>query len=110
VRQRLTVLLASLALAVGGLAATAGPASAESYGYINWTNNCGRPWLYGIIYASGTKSGQPVVQEEDVPAGATRSRRVESGYQYHVTMNSVWGKVTIYDIAGRVHSVSVKAC
>ena len=74
-RQRLTVLFASLALAVGGLAVTAGPASAESYGYINWTNNCGSPWLYGIIYASGGKSGTSVVQETNVPAGATRAAR-----------------------------------
>ncbi|ROP40560.1 hypothetical protein [Saccharothrix texasensis] len=109
-RQRLTVLLASLALAVGGLAVTAGPASAESYGYINWTNNCGGPWLFGIIYASGTKSGTSVAQETNVPAGATRSRQVQSGYQYNVTANGGWSTVTIYNISGRVHSVSVKAC
>ncbi|MEU4762614.1 hypothetical protein AB0H12_05130 [Actinosynnema sp. NPDC023794] len=109
-RQRLTVLLASLGLAVGGLAVTAGPASAESYGYINWTNNCGGPWFYGIIYASGTKSGTSVVQEPSVPAGETRSRRVQSGYQYHVTANGGWITVAINDIPGRVHTVPVRAC
>lgn len=109
-RQRLTVLLASLALAVGGLAVTAGPASAESYGYINWTNNCSGPRLYAIIYASGTKAGTSVVQQSNVPAGEKRSQRVQSGYQYNVTANGGWSRVTIYNIAGRVHAVAVKAC
>ncbi|XVS63342.1 hypothetical protein ACQPYE_34570 [Actinosynnema sp. CA-299493] len=51
-----------------------------------------------------------VVRTTGVAVGATRSRRVESGYQYHVTTNGGWGTVTIYNISGRVHSVSVKAC
>ncbi|KOX12694.1 hypothetical protein ADK67_46550 [Saccharothrix sp. NRRL B-16348] len=110
VRQRLTVLLASLGLALGGLAVTAGPASAASYGYINWTNNCSGPKLYSIIYASGTKSGTLVVQQSNVAAGAKRSQRVQSGYKYNVTANGGWDTVTIYNISGRVHSVAVKAC
>ena len=109
-RQRLTVLLASLGLAVGGLAVTAGPASAESYGYINWTNNCGTARLDSIIYAGGSKAGTLVVQQDNVAAGAKRSQRVQSGYTYNVTKSGSWGKVTIYNIAGRVHSVAVKAC
>ncbi|MER5260576.1 hypothetical protein ABTZ99_00670 [Actinosynnema sp. NPDC002837] len=109
-RQRLTVLLASLGLALGGLAVTAVPASAASYGYINWTNNCSGARLYSIIYASGSKSGTLVVQESNVPAGAKRSQRVQSGYTYNVTKSGGWGKVTIYNISGRVHAVSVKAC
>lgn len=108
--QRVFTVLASLLLALGGLAVTAGPASAASYGYINWTNNCGGPRLYSIIYASGSKAGTPVVQQTDVPAGAKRSRQVPSGYTYNVTKSGGWGKVTILNISGRVHSVAVKAC
>jgi len=110
VRQRLPVLLASLALALGGLAVTAGPASAASYGYISWTNNCSGPKLYSIIYASGSKAGQVVVQQRNVAAGAKRRQEVASGYQYQVTANGGWDTVTIYNISGRVHSVAVKAC
>lgn len=109
-RQRAITAFASLLLALGGLAVTAGPASAESYGYINWTNNCGTARLYSIIYASGSKSGTLVVQQDNVAAGAKRSQRVQSGYTYHVTKSGSWGKVTIYNISGKVHSVSVKAC
>lgn len=109
-RQRLPVLLASLALALGGLAVTAGPASAESYGYINWTNNCSGPTLYSIIYASGTRSGRLVVQQSNVPAGTKRSQKVPSGYKYNVTANGSWDTVTVLNISGRVHTVAVKAC
>ncbi|MFJ6672227.1 hypothetical protein ACIQMJ_14050 [Actinosynnema sp. NPDC091369] len=109
-RHRATTALASLLLALGGLAVTAGPASAESYGYIHWTNNCGTPRLYSIIYASGSKAGTLVVRQVDVAAGAKRSRRVQSGYTYNVTKSGGWGKVTIHNISGRVHSASVKAC
>ncbi|WP_033437523.1 hypothetical protein [Saccharothrix sp. NRRL B-16314] len=109
-RRRALTVFASALLAVGGLAVTAGPASAASYGYINWTNNCSGPKLYSIIYASGTKSGTVVVQQSNVAAGAKRSQRVQSGYKYSVTANGGWDTVTIYNIDGRVHSVAVKAC
>lgn len=92
------------------LAVTAGPASAASYGYINWTNNCSGPRLYSIIYAGGSKSGTVVVRQTGVAAGAKRSQRVQSGYKCSVTANGGWGTVTTYDIDGRVHSVAVKAC
>jgi hypothetical protein len=110
VRQRLPVLLASLALTLGGLVITAGPASAATYGYINWRNNCSSPKLYSIIYASGSRAGRLVVQQSNVPAGAKRSQQVPSGYKYQVTANGGWDTVTIYNISGRVHSVAVKAC
>lgn len=109
-RQRAITAFASLLPALGGLAVAAGPASAASHGYINWTDNCGGPRLYSIIYASGSKSGTLVVQQAGVPAGAKRSQRVESGYTYNATKSGGWGKVTIHTVSGRVHSVSVKAC
>ncbi|TQM83179.1 hypothetical protein FHX81_5597 [Saccharothrix saharensis] len=109
-RQRAITALASLLLALGGLAVTAGPASAESYGYITWTNNCGKPWLYSIIHAGGSKAGTLVVQESDVAVGGKRSQRVQSGYTYNVTRSGGWGKVTIYNISGKVHSAAVTAC
>jgi hypothetical protein len=110
VRQRVVTIFATLLLAAGAFAATAGPASAASYGYINWTNNCSSPKLYAIIYASGSKAGTTVVQQSNVAAGAKRSQQVQSGYKYQVTANGGWSTVTIYNIAGRVHVVAVKAC
>lgn len=109
-RQRVIGLVASLLVALGVLTAGAGTASAESYGYIRWSNNCGSPQMFSIIYAGGGKSGTLVVQDTNVPVGVTRTQKVQSGYQYWVTARGGWATVTVYDVPGKVQTVVVRAC
>lgn len=109
-RTRLATAVASLLLALTGTLAVASPASAASYGYISWTNNCGSAKWLQIIYRDNPNAGQTVVDNKSVPKGKRLSYRVDSGRQYNVNARNTWVAVTIHNIAGKVHSVALKAC
>jgi hypothetical protein len=109
-RTRLATTVASLLLALTGTLALASPASAASYGYISWTNNCGHAQWLKIIYRDGPYAGQAVVDNPSVPAGQRLTFRVASGRQYNVNASGGWKVVTMYAFADKVYSVALKAC
>ncbi|MET8361782.1 hypothetical protein [Micromonospora sp. NPDC005171] len=90
-----------------GTLAVASPASAATYGYITYYNNCGGVRTLWIVSQA---TGNLVVHIASAPAGWKGTYKVTSARKYTVRAFPTDKVVTVSNIAGRVQTVSVKAC
>ncbi|MGW0433201.1 hypothetical protein ACWDV4_11765 [Micromonospora sp. NPDC003197] len=109
-RTRLATAGASLLLALSGTLVVAGPASAATYGYIAYSNNCGSARTLWIVYKGGANADKYVTYQASAPNGWKGTFKVPSAQKYSVRAFPSDKVVTIYNFAGRVHNVAVKAC
>ncbi|MGM1057973.1 hypothetical protein [Saccharothrix sp. Mg75] len=103
--SRIAAGIAAAGLAVAGAVLAAAPATAASTGYISIYNNCGGP----VVTTVHRLSGAMIAGTSAAPAGSRYSYPVAAG-TYQVRVPAGPRNVTVLNVAGKVHTVSVKAC
>ncbi|MFC6087973.1 hypothetical protein [Saccharothrix lopnurensis] len=103
--SRIAAGLATAGLVAAAAVLTAVPATAASKGSISIYNNCGRA-VSTTIHRLG---GAMIAGTAAAPAGSRYSYPVYAG-GYLVRVPAGQRTVTVLDVPGKVHVVSVKAC
>lgn len=103
--SRIVAGIAATGLAVAGAVLAATPAMAATMGYISIYNNCGGP----VVTTIHRLNGDMIAGTGAAPAGSRYSYRVNAG-TYQVRVPAGPRNVTVLNVAGKVHTVSVKAC
>ncbi|GAA1310544.1 hypothetical protein [Saccharothrix xinjiangensis] len=103
--SRVAAGIATAGLIVAGAVLTATPATAATKGNISIYNNCGRPAITTIHRLNGDM----IAGTGAAPAGSRFSYPVYAG-TYQVRVPAGARNVTVLNVSGKVHTVSVKAC